>query len=293
MRRLHNRQISDVDVILRSHVANSRRRPHQNRLDQAKPACFHCTSKRGFVTRVGNRGDDRRQLLCRLYHEESLRRALAIQEKTLGTENLSLGGTLDALGGLFSAQERWAEAEVVFRASLSLREAAYSPLHAEVAPALDNLAGVLFQQKRYADAEPLYARSMFIWSAALGEEHPLVAEACDALARTLAFQSKHEAAELSFRRGLDIREGHTIRSLNNTALMAVAQKKPKDAEPFYKVALALLDRPRERPADADLTAQTLSNYADVLNETGRKLEASKLEARAKKLESDNLAKSSK
>ena len=60
MRRLHNRQIGDVDMMPRGEIANSPRRPNQNRLDQAQPACFHRALKRGFITRVGNRGYDRR-----------------------------------------------------------------------------------------------------------------------------------------------------------------------------------------------------------------------------------------
>ena len=120
-----------------------------------------------------------------------------------------------------------------------------------------------------------------------------MAGAHDALARTLAFQGKHEAAEQHFRSGLYIREGQTLRSLNNTALVAAAQNKLKDAEPLYKVAMALLDRPHERPPDADLFTQTLTNYADLLEDTGRKAEASKLAARAKQFEKEQLAKGAK
>ena len=50
----------------RRHVANARRRPDQDRLDQAQPACLHRAPERDFVTRMRNRGDDRRQLLRRV-----------------------------------------------------------------------------------------------------------------------------------------------------------------------------------------------------------------------------------
>jgi tetratricopeptide (TPR) repeat protein len=222
--------------------------------------------------------------------EAAYRRALAIQEKAFGPDHLTLAGTLDALGGLFRDQERWSDAEPFFRRSLALRQGAYGPLHAEVGPALDNLAGVLFRQKRFAEAEPLYDRALFVWTAALGEQHPLVAGAHDFMAMTLAFQGKYAAAEPHYRRGLDIREAHILRSLNNAALVAVAQEKLKDAEPLYKVALSLLERARETPADSDVYAQTLANYADLLGRAGRKAQAAKLDASAKRLQKEPAAK---
>jgi tetratricopeptide (TPR) repeat protein len=224
--------------------------------------------------------------------ELAYRRALAIQEKALGAEHLMLANVLDALGSLFSEQKRWTDAESFFRRSLGLRESAYSPLNIEVLPALDNLAGVLYQQKRYADAEPLYERALFIRTAALGEQHPLVAETHDALAITQAFQQKYEAAELHYRLGLEIREAHILVSLNNTALARAALEKRKEAEPLYKLALAILERPRETPPDSQAYALTLSNYAGLLEEMGRTMEAARTEARAKLLRKDDAAKKS-
>ncbi len=216
--------------------------------------------------------------------EPPLRRALAIQEKAYGPEHLALAGTLDSLGMLLRDQERWTDAEAFFQRSLALRQGAYGPLHAEVAPALDNLAGVLFRQKRFAEAEPLYDRALFVWTAVLGEQHPLVAGAHDYLAMTLAFQGKYAAAEPHYRRGLDIREGHILASLNNVALVSVAQEKLKEAEPLYKAVLGLLERSRETPPGGEVYAQTLGNYAELLEQSGRKVEAARLEARAKGLQ---------
>jgi tetratricopeptide (TPR) repeat protein len=224
--------------------------------------------------------------------ELAYRRALAIQEKALGAEHVTLAIVLDALGSLSSDQEQWIDAEPFFRRSLGLRESAYSPLNYEVAPSLDNLAGVLYQQKRYAEAEPLYERALFIRTAALGDQHPLVAEAHDALAITQAYQQKYEAAERHYRLGLEIREAHILVSLNNTALARSALEKQKEAEPLYKVALAILERPREKPPDSQTYALTLSNYAGLLEEMGRKPEAAKIEARAKLLRKDEAAKKS-
>jgi tetratricopeptide (TPR) repeat protein len=222
--------------------------------------------------------------------ERAYRRALAIQEKAFGPEHLTLAGALDALGVLFRELERWKDAEEFFRRSLAVRQSAYGPLHAELGPALDNLAGVLFQQKRFAEAEPLYERALFVWTAALGEHHPLLAASHDSLAMTLAYQGKYAAAEPHYRRGLDIRDAWVLMSLNNVALVSVAQEKLKDAEPLYKLALSLLGRPRETPPDPGLHVQTLSNYADLLEQAGRKVEAAKLQARAKKLQKQQAAK---
>ena len=222
--------------------------------------------------------------------EIEYRRALYIQEKTLGAENVTLAIVLDAIGALLGDQKRWADAEPPLRRSLALRESAYSPLSSEVAPALDNLASVLYQQKRYAEAEPLYQRSLFIWSATLGSTHPLVAVSHDALAITQSFLEKYADAESHYRSGLDIREAQILLSLNNTALISTAQGKLKDSEPLYKVALALLERPREKPPNSSDYAQTLSNYAGLLEEMGRKLEAGRLEARARKLQPEEPAK---
>ena len=60
-----DRQIGNVDVVTRRHVANPGGRADQDRFDQPQLACLHGAAERHLVARMRHGGDDRRQFLCR------------------------------------------------------------------------------------------------------------------------------------------------------------------------------------------------------------------------------------
>ena len=81
-------------------------------------------------------------------------------------------------------------------------------------------------------------------------------------------------------------------ALRSLAQLYVAREKFADADPLYKLALAMFDKdtPQKKqskkeqlnaPPPPPLLLETLDEYANVLRKLRRKGEASKLESRAK------------
>ncbi len=80
---------------------------------------------------------------------------------------------------------------------------------------------------------------------------------------------------------LALRERDSVPNYNNLARMLATEDKLREAEPYLKVALAILDKPgADNP---ELLKDTLDNYAELLSHLKRPAEAAKLSSRAKRL----------
>lgn len=134
------------------------------------------------------------------------------------------------------------EALALQRDALAIREKTLGPDQADVATSLNNIAGLYAARDDYAAAEPLLVRALAIREKALGNDHRLTAQ-----------------------------------SLNNLALLYAARGRHGDAEPLYRRALATFEK---RDNCRDL-AVALENFAALLDETGRRAEAERTEARAR------------
>jgi tetratricopeptide (TPR) repeat protein len=173
-----------------------------------------------------------------------------------GREHPELAGELDLLARIYLAQMKLAEAEATFKRELALLEAKHGGEALEIVPALNNLGRVIqIDAKRICEARDLLLRVIAIREARQGPERPDIALDLIRLGRSHA-----------------------------------AEKEYQEAEPLYKAALGLLERPRETQPSGDVYAQTLANYAELLQQTGRKVEAAKREARAKGLQKERAAK---
>jgi CHAT domain-containing protein/ribosomal protein S7 len=113
--------------------------------------------------------------------EEICRRALVIQEQSLGQNHPEVADTLSTLAIVYRIQERYAEAEALHRRALAIREQALGPNHRDVADSLHSLAVMNGIQGKYAEAEGLYRRALAIYEQALGENHPDIAHIFDNL----------------------------------------------------------------------------------------------------------------
>ncbi|WP_170320033.1 serine/threonine-protein kinase [Polyangium spumosum] len=114
--------------------------------------------------------------------ERHYRRALAIREKALGAEHVSVAGSLVYLGVLRDDEGAYEEAEAHYRRALVIREEALGPDHPLVASTLDLLGRTYGKLGRLDAAQPLVERSLAINEARLGEEHPSIADALVPLA---------------------------------------------------------------------------------------------------------------
>ncbi len=172
---------------------------------------------------------------------------------------------------------KWPQAEAPLRRELAIREVNQGPFHAEVAQTIDMLAQVLFTTKRFVEAEPFYSRSLQIWGRLVGLDNPLLARSYDNLAVTEASLNKYPEAEKFYAEALKLRDGEDAASLHNLALARMAQEKFADAEPLLKREVSMLEEP------SDLLDSSLADYAQVLRQLKRPVEAAKMEARRKAL----------
>ena len=92
---------------------------------------------------------------------------IAIWEKALGPEHPNVATALDSLAELYYSQERYTDAEPLYRRSLDIREKALGPDHPDVAGSLTNLAMLRSAEGRYAESEPLLQRALTIREQAL------------------------------------------------------------------------------------------------------------------------------
>ncbi len=217
--------------------------------------------------------------------EPLYRRALAIREKTLGSDHPDVATSLNNLAALLYAQGKYAEAEPLYRRALAIREKALGPDHPSVATGLNNLAELLRVQGNYAEAEPLYRRALAIREKVLGPDHPNVATSLNNLAELLRVQGNYAEAESLYRRALAIDEkalgpDHpgVATDLNNLAELLRVQGNYTEAEPLIRCALVILEN--SLGPDHPGVATSLNNLGLLLKTQGNYTEAEPLIRRA-------------
>ena len=97
--------------------------------------------------------------------EPLMRRALAIDEASYGSDHTDVARDLNNLASLLFVTNRLAEAEPLMRRVLAIDEASYGTNHPEVATDLNNLAQLLQATNRLAEAELLMRRGLEIYNA--------------------------------------------------------------------------------------------------------------------------------
>jgi tetratricopeptide (TPR) repeat protein len=94
--------------------------------------------------------------------EPLIRRALAIDEASLGADHPRVAIDLNNLAALLQGTNRLAEAETLMYRALAIDEASFGPDHPDVAIRLNNLALLLQATNRLAEAEPLMRRGLVL-----------------------------------------------------------------------------------------------------------------------------------
>src|SRR5260370_773531 len=101
---------------------------------------------------------------------------------TAADDPLAEGRQLNQRALALYQQDRYADAEPLFKRALAIREKALGTNHPLVATSLNNLAELYRAQGRYAEAETLYQRALAVREKALGLDHPNVAQSLNNLA---------------------------------------------------------------------------------------------------------------
>ncbi len=214
-----------------------------------------------------------------------MRRALAIDEKSLGLDHTDVARDLGNLAELLKDTNRLAQAEPLMRRALAIDEKRLGPNHPDVARDVNNIAGLFLATNRLAEAEPLYRRTLVIVEKSYGPHHPLVAKALQNLAALLSDTYRFAQAEPLMRRALAIDEKslgpnhpEVALTINNLAELLKETNRLAEAEPLYRRALGILEK--SIGADHPKVATPLNNLAELLKETNRFAEAEPLYRRA-------------
>ncbi|MFY7878173.1 MAG: tetratricopeptide repeat protein, partial [Pirellula sp.] len=227
-------------------------------------------------------------LACYLYSiagyaeaEPLMRRALAIDEQSYGTEHPNVSIRLNSLAQLLQKTNRLSEAEPLMRRALAINEQSYGTEHPRVALHLNNLAQLLDASNRLSEAEPLMRRALAIDEQSYGTEHPRVAIDLNNLATLLRDTNRLSDAEPMMLRALTIFEKsygtnhpNIAAALNNLAQLLQRTNRVSEAEPLMRRALAIVEQSYgiEHPD----VATALNSLASLLKDTNRLSEAEPL-----------------
>jgi tetratricopeptide (TPR) repeat protein len=124
--------------------------------------------------------------------EVLLLKSCAIRKKVLGRNHPDYLESCDTLADVYTAEEKWSEAETLYRAVLSARD--ISPADEGFALTLCGLGQLLIYQKRYHEAEPLILRGTKILQETENDAGHTIATCLNNLAQLYLVQGKDAEA---------------------------------------------------------------------------------------------------
>ena len=224
--------------------------------------------------------------------EPLLRRALTIDENSLGQDHHNVAVRLNNLAQLLQDTNRLAEAEPLMRRALTIDENSFGQDHPNVAIRLNNLARLLQDTNRLTEAEPLLRRALKTYENSFGQDHPNIARFLNNLTALLTTTNRLEEAEPLMRRALKIDEDsfgqdhpNVARDLNNLAGLLTATNRLAEAEPLMRRVGEIFEK--NLGPDHPNVATSLNNLAQLLKATNRLEEAEPLMRRALKIDEDS------
>ncbi|CAL8312603.1 unnamed protein product [Merluccius merluccius] len=213
------------------------------------------------------------------------RRALQLEELTLGNDSADCAKTLNELGVLYYLQNNLEAARGFLSRSLEMRQRVLGPEHPDCAQSLNNLAALHSERREYQAAEELYQRALELRKTALSPDHPSLAYTLKHLAMLYKRRGKLEKAVPLYELALDIRQKSfgakhpsVATALVNLAVIYCQLKKHEEALPLYQRALRVYEdtlgpsHPR--------VGETLKNLALLSYEEGDFEKAAELYKRA-------------
>ncbi|KAM8967655.1 nephrocystin-3 [Pelodytes ibericus] len=213
------------------------------------------------------------------------RRALQLEELTLGKDTSDNARTLNELGVLYYLQNNLETAEMFLKRSLEMRERVLGPDHPDCAQSLNNLAALYYEKKHYDKAEELYERALDIRRRALSPDHPALAYTVKHLAVLYKRKGKLDKAVPLYELAVDIRQKSfgpkhpsVATALVNLAVLYCQMKKQVEALPLYERAMKIYEDSLGRMHPR--VGETLKNLAVLRYEEGDFEKAAELYKRA-------------
>jgi tetratricopeptide (TPR) repeat protein len=111
------------------------------------------------------------------------------------------------LAGLYDSQERYKDAEPLYRRALQIAEKTFGPDHPHVASSLNNLGGTLVGLGNYKEAELVLVKAQAIIENTYGVAHPYVASGLENLAEFYEGTGRADEAGSLRARAQEIRKG--------------------------------------------------------------------------------------
>ncbi len=213
--------------------------------------------------------------------EPHLARALELQQRLAGDDDLETMMTMGQLGQVYFRQERLAEAEATLERLVDVSRRTLGPRRNETLTAMHNLTAVYLGQRRYDEAEPLLRELLEARREVLGEDHRQTTATMNNLASLYMETARYAEAEPLFRSALEIRrrtlgEDHPRTSISRFNLGDLYGKtdRPEQAEPLMREALQGF---RTALGDAHpYTLEALAGLAEVERRLRKPEEAEKL-----------------
>ncbi len=119
---------------------------------------------------------------------------MQIRETVLGPDHVAVAADLAALAALVQEQQRFDEAETLYRRLIAIFEAGFGPIHYELGVNYNNLAALHAARGNLREAENLYQRALGIKHRLLGHNHPDVAMTLHNLAMLYTQQGDNDRA---------------------------------------------------------------------------------------------------
>jgi tetratricopeptide (TPR) repeat protein len=178
--------------------------------------------------------------------ENNYKQALAMRQRLYPGDHEDVAASLNNLAKLYLEREDFAAAEPLFRQSLEMVKSLKIPIKRQqslVSNASHNLASCLYEMSRVEDARDVFRQALSLRLERDGPDHHRVASTSLGLARAeLALKNFDEAQRLANDAlricRLTLRDNHpdTADALHVLGLIALAQGKPAEAEPYLKQA---------------------------------------------------------
>jgi tetratricopeptide (TPR) repeat protein len=206
----------------------------------------------------------------------------ALQEaEGFGANDSRVGTTLNAIGLVFRAEKKFAEAEAAYRRALAVLEKTYGSDAIDIANVNFNIASVMVDQDHQSSALPFLRATLPTYESLLGNTSLKTAATLCMMGDSLRLAKDFSQAEGPLRRCASIREAdggmqntELADAVHSLALTYVGEGKYVLAEPRFKLAEKI--RENMLGITSPLLAQTMEDHAALLKAMGRDQQADKL-----------------
>ncbi|MBI2811559.1 MAG: tetratricopeptide repeat protein [Candidatus Melainabacteria bacterium] len=220
--------------------------------------------------------------------EANLKQFLKLSEKHLSPDDHHIASSYFGLAMVREAQNKTADADLLYKKALSIAEKSYVNAPLELAHMLETLANFYEGQKLWRKADPLFQRAFQLRENALGAEDLEVAEQYVRYALIHESREHFAEAEMFCYKSLQIKYKLLKQDdpdlARNQALLAsiyIGQQEFAKAEPIIKQSIDVIEK-----SDADELVYPLEIYARLLNATSREDEAKEVSERVAALSAE-------